>query len=286
MCAPTRLRYSRGSLHQLRPGCGYPAPQTIQRLKEAGVFRNRGRRSGSKTQRNIQIVKCSKRKEKPVPTRQSYLKEVPRQWYDLPSLLLSNVASLGNKVEEMSATVKSLNISLVAITEAWQMVPEICQIEGYVLYHQLRSGRRGGGVALFARRELSASRLPVDIPEGVEALWVRLTPPSHPRDTASIIVGVVYHPPRSPLAHVLVEHLINTADSLRARYPSAKLVLCGDFNQLNTSEIEQHLQVSQVDDFPTHGANTLDIILTDMREQYLPPQPLPPVGRSTHLSVL
>lgn len=56
----------------------------------------------------------------------------------------------------------------------------------------------------------------------VESLWVRLTPASLPHNIVSIIVGVLYHPPRSPL---LVEHLINTADSLSARYPNAKLVV-------------------------------------------------------------
>ena len=39
-------------------------------------------------------------------------------------------------------------------------------------------------------------------------------------------------------------------------------------------------------DFPTHEQTTLDLILSDLSRQYQPPQPLPPVGRSDHISVL
>ena len=153
------------------------------------------------------------------------------------------------------------------------------------MFHQLRSERRGGGVALFTRGIFKAQRLEVDIPEGVEGLWVRLSPPSHPRHTANIIYGLFYHPPRAPTHELLIDHIINTGDSLRTRYHSSKLVICGDFNQLDVSDIKDHLNLVQVVDFPTHEQNTLDLILTDMADQYLPPQPLPPVGRSNHLSV-
>lgn len=58
-------------------------------------------------------------------------------------------------------------------------------------------------------------------------------------------------------------------------------------NELDTSDLQEQLHLRQIVDFPTNERNTLDLILTDLSEQfYLPPQPLPPVGRSTHLSVL
>ena len=46
------------------------------------------------------------------------------------------------------------------------------------------------------------------------------------------------------------------------------------------------LNLKQVVDFPTHEGHSLDLIISDLGEQYLPPQPLPPVGRSKHVSVL
>ncbi|KAK4324232.1 hypothetical protein Pmani_005072 [Petrolisthes manimaculis] len=67
--------------------------------------------------------------------------------------------------------------------------------------------RRGGGVVVYCRSDLLPSHLNVNVPEGLEVLWVRVTPTSHPRQLASLIVCVVYHPPRSPTADVLVTHL-------------------------------------------------------------------------------
>ena len=70
------------------------------------------------------------------------------------------------------------------------------------------------------------------------------------------------------------------------RFPAAKLVICGDFNRLDISEILHQLHLTQVVDFPTHHQSTLDLIMTDLSQQYSPPKPLPPMGRSTHLSIL
>ncbi len=43
--------------------------------------------------------------------------------------------------------------------------------------------------------------------------------------------------------------------------------------------------MKQIINSPIHGRNTLDLILTDLHDYYLPPKPLPPLGKSTHISV-
>ncbi|MPC89889.1 hypothetical protein E2C01_084852 [Portunus trituberculatus] len=58
-----------------------------------------------------------------------------------------------------------------AITEAWQIIPEVCMVQDFQLFHHLRSERRGGGVAVYCRSILSLSHLSVDVPPpAVEAL--------------------------------------------------------------------------------------------------------------------
>ncbi|KAK3893298.1 hypothetical protein Pcinc_002854 [Petrolisthes cinctipes] len=138
---------------------------------------------------------------------------------------------------------------------------------------------------MFRHTKYKAERLNVKTPRELEVMWVRLTPPCHPRHTASIICGLVYHPTRAPTHALLVDHIIDTCDTLQARYQSSKMVICGDFNQLDPKEIEDQLSITQIVHFPTHKQNTLDLIITDLSDQYLPPQPLPPVGRSNHLSM-
>ena len=97
---------------------------------------------------------------------------------------------------------------------------------------------------------------------------------------------LVYHPPRAATAQLLISHVIDTADALRVRYPAAKLVICGDFNRLDISDIVHQLDLTQVVDFPTHQQATLDLIITDLSQQYLSPRSLPPMGRSTHRAIL
>ena len=285
MCVPT-LQYRPSELFKYKRGSGYPPSDVIERLKDLKLFHSRGSRGGRGSVRSIPVHTSARKEPREKSVRGYKHIEVPRSWYSLPSLLLSNVTSLANKVDELIVTVREASADIVAITEAWQIVPEVCGIDNYQLFHHLRTGRRGGGVALYCRSSLCPSLLSVDVPDGVEALWVRVTSPSHPRNTASIIVCVVYHPPRASTAQVLADHLITTADRLRVRFPAAKLVICGDFNRLDTSDIQHQLRLTQVVGFPSHEQATLDLILSDLSHQYQPPLPLPPIGRSNHLSII
>ena len=147
--------------------------------------------------RQIPVHTTSERKNKEENASDYNYVEVPRVWYSLSSFLLSNVTLLTNKMDELIVTVETASADIVAITEAWHIVTEVCNNQNYQLFHHLRTSRRGRGVALFCRSALSPSPLNVDVPDRVEALWMRVTPPYHSCNTASIIVCVVYHPPRA-----------------------------------------------------------------------------------------
>lgn len=140
-------------------------------------------------------------------------------------------------------------------------------------------------MALYARKQLRASQLSVAVPEGIEVQWVKVTPPSHPSHTASIIFSVVFHPPRAPTGPDLIKHIINTSDNLKLQFLSSRLLVCGDFYDLSTADIQNHIHLPQIVDFPTLGHNTLNLILTDLGDQYLLPKPLPSMGHSTHVSI-
>ena len=116
----------------------------------------------------IPIIHNKKKVTKPKPVKPYKHFEISRVWYNLPSVLLSNVTSLNNKLDEVITTVNLVNPDIVAITEAWQVVPEMCKIEGYEVFHHLRTGQRGGGLVMFSRGKLNPSRLTVDVPEELE----------------------------------------------------------------------------------------------------------------------
>ena len=295
MCASV-LKYGRGSLMNLRRGSGYPPSDIIQRLKNLDLFRNRGTRAGKDIRRPIKVITTSVRKERPQPKLKEYQQipapkplchlEVPTLRYSFPTVLLSNVTSLSNKIDEVHTAITTHRPGLVAITEAWQIDPDTISISDYHMFHNLRTNRRGGGVVMFAHQSLQPASVQVDVPEELEVLWVRVTPPRHPRHSASLLCCVVYHPPRAATKSVLLHHITHTSDLLKVRYPSSKLIICGDFNEIDTTDVQDELNIRQIVNFPTHGNNILDIILTDLEEYYNSPQPLAPFGRSNHLSIL
>lgn len=115
---------------------------------------------------------------------------MPLLWINVPTFFLSNVTSLPSKVDKLVLNVQSIGADVVCITEAWQIVPELCHSENFILFHQFRENIRGGGLALFAWDKYRPQRLIVGIPERIKVLWVRVTPPFHPRLTASIIYSL------------------------------------------------------------------------------------------------
>ena len=88
--------------------------------------------------RPIKTVTSTIRRVRQVERREYKHVEVPRVWYSLPSLLLSNVTSLSNKMDELIVSVRSTCADIVAITEAWQIVPEVCMMQDFQLFHHPR----------------------------------------------------------------------------------------------------------------------------------------------------
>ena len=277
-------RYSLAQLYRLKKGNGYPEGSVCEKLKSLGIFHARSKNKNRP--KHIPTIVTTRRNSKPLAPKPYKHFEVPRVWYNLPTMLLSNVTSLPNKLEEVTITARSDNCGVIAITEAWQLNPQVATIPDFTLFHHLRVDRRGGGVAVYCHNTLRPTQLSTDIPDGVEAVWVRASPSKAPRGAASIIYCVLYSPPRNPSQQQLLQHLIHTSDEMRTKYPSAKLVICGDFNDIDTKDLQQHLHLNQVVDFPTHGHKTLDLILTDLGDLYLPPVPLPGFGRSNHITAL
>ena len=68
--------------------------------------------------------------------------------------LYTNACSMGNKPEELEATVLLERYDLVAITETWwdESHDWTVAIDGYKLFQRDRRGRRGRGVALYVKK--------------------------------------------------------------------------------------------------------------------------------------
>ena len=103
-----------------------------------------------------------------------------------------------------------------------------------------------------------------------------------------MIFGVIYHPPglRNEMKDHTTQHIYDTINYLTNKHKTAKLLLYGDFNDLNTSSIEPLFGLSQIVDFPTRETAFLEKLFTNIPEYVsLKCKSAPPVGSSDHCSV-
>jgi len=75
--------------------------------------------------------------------------------------LYTNAHSVGNKQEELEATVLLESYDLIALTETWwdESHDWSVAINGYRLFRRDRWGKRGGGVALYIKKSIQCEEL-------------------------------------------------------------------------------------------------------------------------------
>ena len=76
------------------------------------------------------------------------------------------------------------------------------------------------------------------------------------------MIGALYHPPK-PLYHstnALLDYLEASVDVMSTAFPTATVVLAGDFNTLDDSEVISRSALNSIVNRPTRGAHNLDRI--------------------------
>ena len=136
-------------------------------------------------------------------------------------------------------------------------------VDGYTCMRRDRVGRRGGCVALFIKDGMNAQiiKMPNDLPQ-YETLW------SHVQyNNKTFICGVLYHPPK-PIyqTDAFVEFLTNSIDFICLTYPNASIMLCGDFNALDDTDISLQTGLTSIITQPTRGTAFLDRVYTSVSD--------------------
>ena len=190
--------------------------------------------------------------------------------------IYTNARSMGNKQEELEATVLEGNYDVAAITETWwdDSHDWSVAVDGYKLFRRDRRGRRGGGVALYVRKWIDCEELCLrNSHDQVESLWLKIKDRSskgHP------VAGVCYRPPDQGES-VDEAFLLQLQELLH----SQALVLMGDFNHpgicwgsgtVGSRQSKRFLEsvednfLVQVIDGPTRGEALLDLVLSNVEE--------------------
>ncbi|MPC64485.1 hypothetical protein E2C01_058602 [Portunus trituberculatus] len=104
-------------------------------------------------------------------------------------------------MDDLVVSMRSTHADIVAITEAWRIVPEVCMMQDSILPpSKVREKRRESSGFLPIHPQ------PITPPGGGCPLRSggpldTVTPSSHPQDAAFIILSVAYHLPHSTTTH-------------------------------------------------------------------------------------
>ena len=207
------------------------------------------------------------------------------------SLYLLNASGLSKQhaVEHLAADFNSYDVDIAVITETHfcaKHTDSIRSVTGYTLYRRDRSirnksGRRmkGGGVAAYVRSTVQSTvwKYSRDDPT-YELLWVRC---------GSMIIGALYNPPKPQYdPELLVQYIEACLQELACVFPTADVVIAGDFNQLPETRVVASTGFTQIVRQPTRGANVLDQIFVSDPFLYDTVRVITSVVKSDHKAIV
>ena len=139
--------------------------------------------------------------------------------------------------------------------------------------------QRGGGAAIAVKTDnYSISKLNIQLPKSVEAVWGLLKPKVIYGNISSIIVCSFYSPPKSRKNNILVDHLAVTLQSLQNIHKNAGIIISGDRNSIEISALLSiDPSLKQIVTQPTRGDRILDVIVTNLARYYNEPIIVPPI---------
>ncbi len=215
----------------------------------------------------------------------------------LPSILLANVQSLENKMDDLRARISFQrdirDCNILCLTETWltPTVPDtaVTPSDNFSVLRMDRTAEagknKGGGVCFFINKKWCGPRnisiLSRSCSPHLEHLSIICRPFYLPREFSSIVVTAVYIPPQADTSLALSK-LHDELSGYINKHPDAACIIAGDFNKANLKKVipnfHQHISC------PTRGLNTLDHCYTQFKNAYKA-HSLPAFGKSDHAAI-
>ena len=137
------------------------------------------------------------------------------------------------------------------------------------------------GVAiLYCQKNVVVEDAEKEVPEGIEAAWVILTPRNSEIDIVNnILVGGIYIAPRSLYKQETFDHIIETMFYVQYLYDyQVCFIMSGDFNKVEIQDVlYSNGALNQVCSVPTRQASTLELVIISMATMFHPPTALDPI---------
>ena len=182
----------------------------------------------------------------------------------VPDVMLANVMSLLPKVDKVTEFIVRKKINLSFITETWlkESVPDsVINIPGLILLRRDRSSQIHGGLCAYIEEtHYKYKRLDdLNCCDDHECLWIYLRPTRLLRGLTCIITLVIYHP-RGADGALLLDHLFHALTLAESKYQNCRIIVTGDFNRLDVTQLLNHLRLEQIVKILTRNDVTLDLI--------------------------
>ncbi len=217
--------------------------------------------------------------------------------HPLPSILLANVQSLENKMDDLRARISFQwdirDCNILCLTETWltPTVPDtaIRPSDNFSVLRMDRTAEagknKGGGVCFMINKKWCDPRnisiLSRSCSPHLEHLSIICRPFYLPREFSSIVVTAVYIPPQADTSLALSK-LHDVLSGYINKHPDAACIITGDFNKANLKKVipnfHQHISC------PTRGLNTLGHCYTPLKNAYKA-HSLPAFGKSDHAAI-
>lgn len=197
-----------------------------------------------------------------------------------PVILQANVQSLAGKTEDLKKRLEEKDVDVCAVTNGRIKDAGEAEIPGYSLW---ATGKRD--VALYVRDAVTSTKLPIQVPDGLEVMWVRIDPRGLPGDVSCMVFCVMYHPQThtSGLTPPMVTHLLDVVAGIYSREPDTGVVILGVFRDFPEHKLPMDLNLQQVLNRATQRDS--DFIVTNLSRYYNKPKLLRPIASSAHKSI-
>ena len=209
-----------------------------------------------------------------------------------PSLLLANVRSISNKIDDISTSVLNHRPTVAFFSETWldDSIPDSAiDIDGYATCRRDRN-TNGGGVLFFISSALTFRIISGDDVCSLKDSDTELLALYLP-ELSTLCIGV-YHPfwsepKKDELATSCILDIIDFATVTLQTRASLRIIVCGDFNDLRkrSDYLCSMACLKPFVDFTTRGSNSLDLIFANF-DTSARPRKLPPFGRSDHAAII
>eukprot|EP00745_Piridium_sociabile_P022796 TRINITY_DN35541_c0_g1_i7.p1 TRINITY_DN35541_c0_g1~~TRINITY_DN35541_c0_g1_i7.p1 ORF type:complete len:265 (+),score=37.09 TRINITY_DN35541_c0_g1_i7:293-1087(+) len=195
----------------------------------------------------------------------------------LPSMVMGNVQSVRNKVDELTACCKFMHeyreANLICLTETWLTErDEDPDVPGFTIIRGDRSADEtgktcGGGVCALVNdrmcRNVTVKKKLCS--DDVELLSLALRPFYLPREFNQIFVTVVYIHPRTD-TKIAANTIADVMHGLSSSSPDSPSFIVGDFNKCRLEGVLPNYQ--QYVSCPTCGDKTIDLCCGSIKQAF------------------